>query len=368
MQQILNANQRVRLTQSTLRHANIRDKKGPSLGKVQVKPRHQQSPHAFKFEDRSDEETERQQRSAQGKAWNFAKIFTSSKRTRRLHSSRLQKSGFFQVPQQESWRGASLWLIPGRVCIWSVRKTLTLPNWKPQGPRSVKQTDLLVTVMLLQETPAVLSLGKLCEEHGYTWKSGQKTHLIKNGKRIDCKKSNYVPFVVPGISASSSSTTPSSASSSSSSQESTSANRESVSDNRGVETPVSERSGGTNEELRGDPLHESTETENLNKNEEAEEVHEVGEERREQHHAKEGRWQKTAPPQRIEGGKQHHTKGEGRTTTYPFTLFSIYPFTLLPFYFFHLFAEGAVRRVKEKDICDGGRIPWMLLLSAKHSR
>ena len=72
-------------------------------------------------------------------------------------------------------------------------------------------------------------------------------------------------FVIPGISASSFSTTPSSATSPSSSQESTSANRDSVSNNRGVETPVSERSGGTNEELRGEPLHESTETENHNK-------------------------------------------------------------------------------------------------------
>ena len=53
----------------------------------------------------------------------------------------------------------------------------------------VKQLDLFVTVMLLQETPAVLSLGKLCEEHGYTyhWKSGQNPHLSENGKRIDCK-------------------------------------------------------------------------------------------------------------------------------------------------------------------------------------
>ena len=40
----------------------------------------------------------------------------------------------------------------------------------------VKQLDLFVTVMFLQETPAVLSLEKLCEEHGYTyhWKRGQK--------------------------------------------------------------------------------------------------------------------------------------------------------------------------------------------------
>ena len=52
----------------------------------------------------------------------------------------------------------------------------------------VKELDLLVKVMLLEETPAVLSLGKLCEDHGYTyhWTSGQKPHLTKKGKRIDC--------------------------------------------------------------------------------------------------------------------------------------------------------------------------------------
>ena len=139
---------------------------------------------------------------------------------------------------------------------------------------NVKQLDLFVKVMLLQETPAVLSLGKLCDEHGYTyrWTSGQNPHLTEHCKRIDCNRSNHVTFVVPGMSASSSSTTPSSASSPSSSQESTWANRDSVSENRNVETPVSERSGGTNEELRGDPLHESTETENQNKNRESKEV------------------------------------------------------------------------------------------------
>ena len=79
-------------------------------------------------------------------------------------------------------------------------------------------------------------------------------------------------FVVPGISTSSSSTAPPSASSTSSSQESTSANSDSVSGNRDVEAPVSGRNGGTNEELRGDPLHESTETENQNKNRESKEV------------------------------------------------------------------------------------------------
>ena len=98
---------------------------------------------------------------------------------------------------------------------------------------------------------------KLCEDHGktYHWTSGQKPHLIRNVKRIDCKKkSNYVPFVVPGLSASFFSTTPSLDSPSSSSQDSV------FYVNRYTENPVPERSGRTSEERRGDPLHESTET------------------------------------------------------------------------------------------------------------
>ena len=47
-----------------------------------------------------------------------------------------------------------------------------------------------------------------------------------------------------------------------------SVNRDSVSDNRGVETPESERIGGTSEELRGP----AAETENQNKKEESKEV------------------------------------------------------------------------------------------------
>ena len=82
----------------------------------------------------------------------------------------------------------------------------------------VKELDLFVTVVLLEETPTVLSIGKLCEDHGktYHWTSGQKPHLTKNGKRIDGILSNDMPFEVPGSSASSSNTsTPTSSSSSS---------------------------------------------------------------------------------------------------------------------------------------------------------
>ena len=40
----------------------------------------------------------------------------------------------------------------------------------------VKELDLFVTVKLLEDTAAVLSLGTLCEDHGYSyeWTSGQK--------------------------------------------------------------------------------------------------------------------------------------------------------------------------------------------------
>ena len=124
-----------------------------------------------------------------------------------------------------------------------------------------------MTVMLIEETPAGLSFGTLCEDHGYTyhWASGQKPHLTKKGKRIDCNISNYVPFVVPGLSTSSS-TTPTPTSSSSSSQDSA------FDANRYTENPVQVRSGSTSEELRGNPLPKPTETENKNKNEGREEV------------------------------------------------------------------------------------------------
>ena len=73
MQKVLGPNRQVRFTQSTPRQASIRGKKGPSLGKTQLKMPHHRSTHAMKFEDTSQEETERQQRCARGKAWNLAK-------------------------------------------------------------------------------------------------------------------------------------------------------------------------------------------------------------------------------------------------------------------------------------------------------
>ena len=109
------------------------------------------------------------------------------------------------------------------LALW--QDTLLPQSWRPWGHRGVrrrwwrptarceqdkeatvyvKQLDLFVTFMILEETPEVLSLRKFCEDHGYTyyWTSCQKPHLTQKGKRIDCNISNYVPFVVPGLSTS----------------------------------------------------------------------------------------------------------------------------------------------------------------------
>ena len=85
----------------------------------------------------------------------------------------------------------------------------------------VKELEKFLTMKVLENTPAVLSLRKLCDENGYSyeWINGQKPHLIKNGIRIPCNTENFVPIVVPGLSASSSSSFTSSTSMTPSRQE-----------------------------------------------------------------------------------------------------------------------------------------------------
>ena len=70
----------------------------------------------------------------------------------------------------------------------------------------VKEVEIFLTMTVLDNSPAVLSLGKLCDENGYSyeWINGQKPHLIKDGIRIICNTENFVPIVVPGLSSSSS--------------------------------------------------------------------------------------------------------------------------------------------------------------------
>ena len=127
----------------------------------------------------------------------------------------------------------------------------------------VKELDSFVTVKLLEDTPAVLSLRSVEEDgaYSYEWTSGQKPQLIKDGRRIECSTENYVPIVVLSLSTSSSSSA-------------TLTSPASVSHEAVIPTlhPASTRSESTSSTVRGSPSHEPAETENTHKNEDNETV------------------------------------------------------------------------------------------------
>ena len=72
---------------------------------------------------------------------------------------------------------------------------------KEESTVYVKELDLFMTVWLLDDTPAVLSLGKLCQDQGYSyeWTTGQKPQLTNDGRLEECNTANIVLIVVPGI-------------------------------------------------------------------------------------------------------------------------------------------------------------------------
>ena len=128
---ILGSIRKVRFTQSTPRQASIRENKRPSLGKIQVKIPHQRSSLRYKFEDRSQEKTERQEQCARGKAWNLAK---------HIYKLKEKDKATFYSPTDKWIMPAASTRKPGgkRVCgrFWSKyahgqEETLTLPDWRP---------------------------------------------------------------------------------------------------------------------------------------------------------------------------------------------------------------------------------------------
>ena len=125
----------------------------------------------------------------------------------------------------------------------------------------VKELDIFLTMKVLENTPAVLSLGKLCDENGYSyeWINGQKPHLIKDGIRIICNTENFVLIVVPGLSSSSSassstSRTPMKQESHSSSSSSSSSSSPTVISPVPVSNSVDDRSGKPDDETQANEI------------------------------------------------------------------------------------------------------------------
>ena len=217
--------QRVKFTKAIARHTKIRDQ-NPSLGYICPGEPHQRSPDAPKFEDRSQEETEWQEQGAREAAWKMASSILKLKEKNKTAFSPSENwclpSPSTIKPEEREFvvdSGASMHMISEKDLSDAEMDTLTkscsptiviTANGEVQPHEEaivyVKELDIFLTMKVLENTPAVLSLGKLSDENGYTdeWINGQKPNLIKNGIRIPCNTENFVPIVVPGLSNSSS--------------------------------------------------------------------------------------------------------------------------------------------------------------------
>ena len=122
----------------------------------------------------------------------------------------------------------------------------------------VKELDIFLTMKVLENTPAVLLLGKLCDENGYSyeWINGQKPHLIKDGIRIICNTENFVPIVVPRLSSSSSGSSSTSKTPSRQESHSSSSSSSSPSSPTVGEIPVREREDASNSDISPVPVSE----------------------------------------------------------------------------------------------------------------
>ena len=271
--------QRLKFTKAIARHTKIRDQ-NPSLGYICPGEPHERSPNAPNFEDRFQEETEWQEQGAREAAWKLAKnvsklkeheratLFFSPSENRCFGASTLK-------PEEREFvvgSGASMHMISKKDLSDAEMDTLTkscsptiviTANGEVQTHEEaivyVKELDIFLTEKVLEITPAVLSLRKLCDEKSIlTNGSMVKNHiLLKNGIRIICNTENFVPIVVPGLSSSpsgssSTSKTPSRQESHSSSSSSSSPSSPTVG-----EIPVREREDATNSDISPVPVSNS---------------------------------------------------------------------------------------------------------------
>ena len=170
-------------------------------------------PNAPKFEDRSQEETEWQERCAREAAWRLAKNIVKLKEKHKTTFFSPSENWCLSAPSTLKLEerefvvdsGASMHMISKKDLNSAELETVTTPRSPTDGYITANdevQTNEEATVLRqrvgknswqwksLQDTPAVSSPGKLCDEHGYSyeWINGQEPHLIKKKKgiRIQC--------------------------------------------------------------------------------------------------------------------------------------------------------------------------------------
>ena len=171
----------------------------------------------MKFEDWSHEETERQQGCARRRAWNLAtNIYKLNEKDKAAFYSPAEEwvlpAASTKEPEERKFvvdSGASMHMASKRDLNSAELKTMRTSRspttvmtangevqTREEATVFVKELDLFVTVMLLEELPQFFLSGNSARIMGIhtTGPAVKKPHLIRNEKRIDCKKSNYVPF------------------------------------------------------------------------------------------------------------------------------------------------------------------------------
>ena len=197
--------QRVKVTKTSARHTKIRDT-NPSLGHIvignlaSVAPTLQNLRIGLWRRQSGKSKVPAKQRGSWPKVYLKFKehqrvTFFSPSENRCLPASMLKpEEGEFVVDS-----GASMYKISKKDLSDAEMNTLTkscsptiviTANGEVQTHEEtivyVKELDIFLTMKVFDNTPAVLSLGKLCDENGYSfeWINGQKPHLIKDGIRI----------------------------------------------------------------------------------------------------------------------------------------------------------------------------------------
>ena len=184
---ILKPIQRVEFTKAVVRHADIRDQ-NPSLGMTCPGDPHQRNPDAPKFEDRSQEETEGQERCDREADWRLAKNILKLKEKNKAAFFSPSENWCLPAPSNLKFEerefvvdsGASMHMISQKDMNSAEMDTLTTSR----GPTTVitakgevqtheearvQELDIFFTMKVLEDTQAVLSLGKLRDEHGYSY-------------------------------------------------------------------------------------------------------------------------------------------------------------------------------------------------------
>ena len=213
----LGSNHTVKFSCGTWHPVKIRERHGPSQGVVQKCEPHERSPCAPKFGDRALQETVHQERCARRVSLDLAENASKLKNTEKTMFCSPTEAWVMPAPSSKKLEerefvvdsGASMHMLSNKVLRSAEMETLRR-SWIPttvvtangevqanaEAQVQVHDLDLFVTVQFLENTPAVLSLGRHCEDQGSSSEraSGEQPRLT-----LPLSLSLSLPLSSPGV-------------------------------------------------------------------------------------------------------------------------------------------------------------------------